>query len=119
MGFKLGDKVQFIAHYEKTHNYFDAEDEDSWTYKQRQNWENEEPIIVERVKPVSHEPKTGFIAGKRNIVVQTSIEFHLAYLDGSGKYMRPCPEHTLRQVYLIATNMTGFYRVHPDWIKGE
>jgi hypothetical protein len=116
VGFKLGDKVQFTAHYEKTHDYFDAEDEALWTDEQRECWENEAPVIIDRVKLVKHEPKAGFIAGKRNIVVQTGIAPYEDYEEGYGYCRGLGLKNTLQQVYLVAVNMAGFYRVHPEWI---
>lgn len=117
---KLGDKVQFSKHYKSnTANYFNAEYSEANTEEQNRTWDEEDYAVVSRVNIIEHRPKSGFICGKRNIVIENTIEF-LGYVCGSydePDYPQYDLKSTMQQVYLVACNMAGFYRVHPDWIE--
>jgi|GEM_PF-4427093 len=111
---KLGDKVRFSQHYEKSGEYFDSEDAESWTPEQAELMDNDQPVPVRRVKAVDNPPMAGFVCGVRNIAHETNI--------GPWHYTEYCGPScdrstTLRKVYLVAVNLTGFYKVDPLWIE--
>ena len=111
----LGDKVEFSKHYKKTGNYLDVsgDADENWTEEQLRTWEEENYAVIERARIAEHSPKIGFIAGKRNMAVTKEIKLI------SHPYLQDAIEtsNALQQVYLVAVNMAGFYRVHPDWIE--
>lgn len=111
---ELGDKVQFCRHYKKTRNYLDLEDDTNWTEEQKKSWDEDDYAVMERAKVIEHLPMIGFVAGKRNIAVtetNTPKSTSAYFGDDVGAV------NSLQQVHLIAVKMSGFYRVHPDWIK--
>lgn len=112
---KLGDKVQFNKHYKKTGNYLDTsgDADENWTEEQKRTWEEEDYAVIERARVVEHPSKNGIIAGIRNMAITKTITLNPSY----GPYNSIDTSNSLQKVYLVAVNMSGFYRVHPDWIE--
>ena len=113
---KLGDNVKFSKHYKKTGNYLDTsgDTDDNWTEEQSRTWEEEGYAVIERAKIVEHQPKNGIITGIRNMSISKTITLKTGYME---PYNTVDTSNALQQVYLVAVNMSGFYRVHPDWIE--
>ena len=111
---KLGDKVTFSRYYVRSGEYIDH---DRMTPEQDAELEENDQIVVNRLTPVDLDrPRTGIVVGKRNMVLRNIL--------GYGEY-RFNPESTVFglldseyvDVYLVAVNMGGFYRVPAEWIE--
>ncbi len=109
MNFNLGDKVTFIKSLSRQHGY--GVDYENLTDEQVQALENDGYINLIRFKYREHNPKKGFICGKRNIVSVAYLEEVEDPYRGLELVQTYEKEET---VYLVACDMRGLYRVRAE-----
>jgi hypothetical protein len=107
--FKLGQEVKFNKCYIKAGESV-ADDVADMSSEHAVKWENGEDITIRKVKINDlGDYKAGIVVGKRNIGIATTLTWY------DGPYTNnphwKVYETTYKTVYLVATNLKGFYKV--------
>ena len=106
---KLGTKVKFSKSFSKNNGYF--VDYEAMTEEQEKSLEENGFINLIRYKYREHNEKRGFICGRRNIVTAALLE----EVEDPYRGWHLMQTHENEQtVYVVACDMRGLYRVHPD-----
>lgn len=117
---KVGDRVKFNGYVKRNDKVLDCNDDTSnLTESEQEKIENDESIRLEKLDYITMPNQLeGVIAGKRNIVKSHDFEYTHGHLEIISTEWAP--------VYLIAVNMSGFFRVpienitwDEDWFETE
>lgn len=111
----LGDKVSFQIHYKKSSSYVNP---DQLTEIQETELEETDQIRLLRLDAsIMENSIVGIICGKRRMVKYTVFEYANSRFNPEGDPALMIVDSEHIDVYLVAVNMNGFYRVTTDCLE--
>jgi len=114
---KLGDQVQFDRYYRKNGSFVDYE---KLSPEYEKELDETDQIVLQRLdEVVSPQMLSGIVVGKRRMVLSNTLEYGQSRYNPDGSEMLAVVSSKEVEVYLIASNLSGFYRVPEDWLQSD
>ena len=113
---KLGDKVKFNKSLIKTNQPRIVYE--NLNIEQRRRISDGYHLTYRRWKERTHETKEGIICGVRRLTTENTLEYHEEDHTPYGSFEGlVVTDYTEEKVYLVACNLTGFYRVRASDVE--